>query len=155
MTPFTVYLPNGKILRSGVCQNETFDLQANDGELILNVNSNPNLDYIDNNLVCKMPEKPGDDYEFNYDSKQWVFNYTISDIKARFLRDQLLSSGPDRISPIWYNAMTDAQKQEWAQYRQDLLDITQQPDYPNVIIWPTPPSEGAQYVVSHRNNICN
>lgn len=59
------------------------------------------------------------------------------------LRDIYLNNGPDRISPIWYNAMTDAQKQEWAQYRQDLLDITQQPDYPNVIIWPEKPSEGA------------
>lgn len=31
-------------------------------------------------------------------------------------------------------------KQEWANYRKQLRDITLQPGYPENIIWPTPPS---------------
>ena len=36
----------------------------------------------------------------------------------------------DKISPMRWNAMTDAQKQAWTVYRQALLDIPQRPGFP-------------------------
>lgn len=36
----------------------------------------------------------------------------------------------DKISPMRWNAMTEAQRQAWTDYRQALLDIPQQPGFP-------------------------
>ena len=36
----------------------------------------------------------------------------------------------DKISPMRWNAMTDAQRQAWTDYRQALLDIPQVPGFP-------------------------
>lgn len=36
----------------------------------------------------------------------------------------------DKISPMRWNAMTDAQRQAWTDYRQALLDMPQQPGFP-------------------------
>lgn len=143
MKNFIIYTESGKILRVGTCQNEVFDLQAMPGELITEGTANPSSQYIENNIIVDMPPKPNGDYVFDYIAKQWVFDEQLAITKALYKRDTLLAEGPDRISPIWYNAMTDEQKTAWANYRQALLDITQQPDYPNVIIWPIKPTEGA------------
>jgi hypothetical protein len=37
--------------------------------------------------------------------------------------------------------LTDAQKEEWATYRQALRDITSQPDFPVNVTWPTEPAD--------------
>lgn len=36
--------------------------------------------------------------------------------------------------------LSDARKLAWQEYRQALRDITEQPEWPNNIAWPTPPS---------------
>lgn len=37
------------------------------------------------------------------------------------------------------NPLTVEKQEAWADYRQQLRDITLQPGYPNNVIWPTPP----------------
>ena len=36
----------------------------------------------------------------------------------------------DKVSPMRWNAMTEAQRQAWTDYRQALLDIPQRPGFP-------------------------
>ena len=50
----------------------------------------------------------------------------------------------DKMSPMRWNSMTEEQKQEWANYRQALLDIPQQEGFPwdgdpNKVPWPVKP----------------
>jgi adenylylsulfate kinase-like enzyme len=35
MKNFVVYLPDGSVVRSGLCQDETFEMQNNEGEYLL------------------------------------------------------------------------------------------------------------------------
>lgn len=139
MTPFIVYLANGKILRSGVCQKETFDLQAGEGEAVLALSADPNTNYVVDGEVITLPEKPGEFFEFDYEQKQWIFNSDLATARVKFVRDQLLAEGPDRINPLWWGSMTAEQQQSWTDYRQSLLDITKQPGYPAEVTWPVKP----------------
>jgi len=57
------------------------------------------------------------------------------DAQARSLRSDLLASTDWTQLPD----VPQETKDLWASYRQALRDITEQPDYPTNIIWPTPP----------------
>lgn len=144
MKDFVVYINNGKVVRSGICQDETFSLQANDGEFILEAEFSGNQ-YVENGVLVDMPEQPNENYIFDYNVKQWVFDNAKATADALQQRDALLRDGPDRISPIWYDSMTQEEKTAWANYRQALLDITSQPNFPHDIIWPIKPGTGEQY----------
>lgn len=138
MKDFIVYIANGEIVRNGVCQDETFNFQANEGESVLESKFLGNQ-YIENGALIDMPEKPDGIYIFDYNVKQWVFDEKSATVKALQQRDFLLRDGPDRISPIWWSSMTIEQQNQWSAYRQDLLDITTQPGFPHDIIWPIKP----------------
>ena len=57
---------------------------------------------------------------------------------ARIERDQKLAASD--WTQIPNNALTDAQKAEWATYRQSLRDISSASGFPDSITWPTEPS---------------
>lgn len=139
MKNFIVYLPSGKIVKSGTCQESDFSAQAEPGTFIMEGLANGADNYIDNGLIAKKPEKPGNFYEFDYTQKQWVLNVAEAENQAKYTRDRLLKEGPDRISPLWWDSMTTEQREQWAAYRKALLDITEQPGYPVNIIWPVSP----------------
>jgi hypothetical protein len=42
-------------------------------------------------------------------------------------------------NPLRWATFTDAQRQQLAEYRQNLLDVPQQPTFPNSVVWPTKP----------------
>jgi hypothetical protein len=42
-------------------------------------------------------------------------------------------------NPLRWATFTDTQKQQLAEYRQTLLDVPQQPTFPNSVVWPTKP----------------
>lgn len=138
MKNFVIYLPDGRVIRSGVCQDETFDMQNNDGEYLLEALYTTNQYVVEGNLV-DMPPQPTEDYVFDYQNKVWVFDTFIASQKAYALRNKLLLDGPDRISPMWWLSMTIEKQQAWAQYRQDLLDVPNQPGFPVDISWPVAP----------------
>lgn len=60
---------------------------------------------------------------------------------VRLIRDQLLETEVDPVPSrfIEWEAKTDAQKTAWKNYRQALLDVTNQDGFPNTITWPTKP----------------
>ena len=141
MKNFVVYLSNGQVVRNGSCQDETFSLQANEGEFVIEADFIGNQ-YVEDGVLVDMPEKPVGYYIFDYATKSWAFDRQLAESAALQQRDFLLKDGPDRISPLWWSSMTQEQQDAWSQYRQDLLDITSQQDYPNVIIWPIKPGMG-------------
>jgi hypothetical protein len=61
------------------------------------------------------------------------------EIAVRRRRNRLLKRYVDIINPVRWNGFSEEKKQEWIQYRQDLLDIPQQPGFPNDVVWPIKP----------------
>lgn len=62
--------------------------------------------------------------------------------KAQFIRDKrqgLLRRNIDIMSGPRWEAMSEEQKQVYRDYRQALLDITDQPTFPDSVVWPPKP----------------
>lgn len=138
---YTIYNSNtGEILFTGNVSNEE-EITNNifSGQSYILELSNENQ-YVENGILVLMPPKPDGEYLFDYATKNWVFNEGLACAKALYQRDQLLREGPDRISPIWWASMTSEQQQSWLDYRQALLDITNQPSFPLEVSWPTKPA---------------
>jgi len=60
---------------------------------------------------------------------------------VRAVRDNKLTDEVDPIAgnTLRWNALTDAQRAAWTQYRTDLLNVPQQAGFPHSITWPTKP----------------
>lgn len=58
----------------------------------------------------------------------------------RQIRDNLLKETVDRINPMRWQDMTEAQKNTWINYRKALLDLPQQAGYPWNIVLPEQPN---------------
>lgn len=61
--------------------------------------------------------------------------------EVRNLRNFLLITQVDPIATnaLRWAAMSDAERQAWSDYRQALLDITDQSGFPHNVTWPTKP----------------
>lgn len=60
-------------------------------------------------------------------------------VAVRGQRDELLRDNVDTMNPMRWNAMSAAQQQQWTDYRQALLDVTQQQGFPTNVVWPVKP----------------
>lgn len=60
-------------------------------------------------------------------------------VHVRMLRDQLLSSKIDVFNLLRWESLNEEQKSKLRDYRQQLLDIPQQPGFPWSINWPMQP----------------
>jgi len=58
---------------------------------------------------------------------------------VRAKRDRLLRTRVDAINYIRWSSMSQTEQDAWAAYRQALLDIPQQPEFPRNVIWPQLP----------------
>ena len=60
---------------------------------------------------------------------------------VRAVRDNKLTDEVDPIAgnTLRWNALTDAQRAAWTQYRTDLLNVPQQDGFPHNVTWPTKP----------------
>lgn len=140
MKYYTIYNSVGMILRTGICPEEDVLKQAGENEFVLEEKSDYKTQYIENQQIVDMPPKPNDNYVFNYQTKTWEADLVYADKQARKKRDLLLQQGPDRVNPFWYDSMTQTQKDAWATYRQDLLNVPEQSGYPLNIDWPVAPT---------------
>ena len=97
--------------------------------------------YIENGQAVAKPIKPNDHpfYVFDYANKNWKINNDVMQRHMRSLRDQMLSQ-VDRVNPVRYATLTDQQKTELAGYRQALLDVPQQTNFPTAVSWPAKPA---------------
>jgi hypothetical protein len=63
----------------------------------------------------------------------------IEEMSVRRTRGQLLHKYVDAVNQVRWNLLTTEQQAYLTQYRQDLLDITDQAGFPFDVIWPTEP----------------
>jgi hypothetical protein len=76
--------------------------------------------------------------------------YTAAEIAAmqptadqlRAQRDRLLISVVDPMvsNPLRWADLTPEKQTAWATYRRALLDVPQQPKFPEAVVWPTQPT---------------
>ena len=129
-------------IKTGQITGTTNDIdRAKNENYILGLYDGNNYYIVDNKPVRK-PSKPVAHsyfvYDFDYSTGDYVLNLPETIKSARQFRDMFFRY-VDKVSPMWYNSMTPQQQQEVTQYRQQLLDVTKQSDFPINIIWPTVP----------------
>ena len=95
--------------------------------------------YVDQGQAIAKPDRPAGEYQFDYTTKSWQIDLEAQARLLRFNRDALLSR-VDRVNPTWYNTLTEQQRSDLAEYRQALLDVPQQPGFPESVVWPTQPT---------------
>ncbi len=61
------------------------------------------------------------------------------EFRARAERDRLIRETVDTVNAIRWSAMSAAEQSAWTEYRQALLDVPEQPGFPNDIQWPIAP----------------
>ena len=134
------YDKNGKILRQVEAPEDYLVMQKQPDEFILFGSANDAIQYIDVEMeeIRDIPIKPNDCCEFNWQTKQWEDNSDIAKQQVLAKRQQLLSESD------WTDTFSASTRltnyEEWQVYRQALRDITQQSDYPFVVIWPEQPA---------------
>jgi len=140
MTSFYAYMPNGEIVMAGECPDSVLPLQQFPGATIAEGFVQIGQNYRnDDGQICNIPSSPGIGYKFDYSAKQWVLDVNVLDENARSTRAKLLVNSD--WTQIPNGPLTIEVQQEWASYRQQLRDVTEQSGYPVNIIWPTPPQE--------------
>lgn len=97
--------------------------------------------WIDAGVPRPLPANPSTDtliYEFDYPNHRWIIDHALTNTAIRQHRAGLLAL-IDRVNPVWFSTLTAEQQQQLQVYRQALLDITDQPSYPQVT-WPAKPA---------------
>jgi hypothetical protein len=90
-----------------------------------------------------VPPRPESYYEWK--NNKWVENaslkYSILSEKMRSERDFLLLTEVDPMvtNPLRWADLSESQRQAVIDYRRSLLDITDQPGFPETVVWPTKP----------------
>lgn len=124
----------------GILQCPDTELAANiyEGEDYIDGEIDASQFYIVERKPVPMPTKPGEHYAFDFNTKQWkvseeapyLIRYERSEkLKETDWTDTL--SAKNRLGDDLYNA--------WQEYRQALRDITDQPGFPENVVWPEPP----------------
>lgn len=138
MISYSIYsVENGQVFSTGIAQTQQdVDAMVQDGQAAIYQQASK-YQYVENNQLVTPPPKPDGAYKFDYNSKEWVLDYATADRQQRQKRDQLLNESDwTQLSDV---PLTN--KSEWATYRQQLRDITQQSGYPYDVIYPNPPQQ--------------
>lgn len=117
----------------------------NSTKLCLNViELNPGEQYVSVNKDHVLAPDHSGEIGWTWNGSSWVLPESlVTDEelinKARVKREQLLRLNVDSINPMRWNEMSQVEKNNWTVYRQQLLDIPQQPGFPRTITWPQKP----------------
>ena len=129
---------SGQTVRLVISTAIEADVTANcgPGEFAVEIESArmPSELYVVSGAVSVKPQRPSAAHDFDPALGAWVPNVAAAWAAVRALRDQKLKECDWTQLPD----VGDAQRAEWAAYRQALRDITNQPD-PMSIQWPAPP----------------
>ena len=87
--------------------------------------------------ILEKPERPSASHDWDYPTKQWLFNLEAAWASIRIERDRILKSSDWRVTKA--AELGQPIDLAWAVYRQALRNITLQAD-PLNIIWPTVPT---------------
>jgi len=123
----------GQVLYSGTAFNPE-NMETN--ETVIYLNEKYPEGWVTDGTHFNLPERPNEYCTFNYETKTWVDYRTVDtqwDDTKRYRNQLLTDSDWTQLPDV---AITN--KVAWADYRQQLRDITTQPD-PFNITWPTSP----------------
>jgi hypothetical protein len=88
--------------------------------------------------------KPGAGYEYNGagwvpPAQSWLDDRAAKEIRG--LRNIKLRRDVDPIvsNPLRWNSLSPSKQNEWAEYRNSLLNITEQAGFPHNVVWPVKP----------------
>lgn len=101
----------------------------------------PNMYYVEQGQAVLKSTRPLNNYgayNFDYATKTWQLDQAQLNSMMRQQRDQLLAQ-VDRMNPIWYASLSVDQQQQLQTYRQALLDVPQQTNFPTSVEWPAKP----------------
>lgn len=121
---YTVYSKlNGKILRTGYCAPNDLLLQKQENEEVVEGYFSDAQYYWDNGFKM-LPEKPGDFYNFDYESKSWVLDVLLISNTNKAKRNELLKlSDWTQLNDV---SLSQLEKENWAIYRKKLRDMTEE-----------------------------
>ena len=130
MKSFIIYNVDGIIIRTGSCVDSDFDIQAGDGEFVMEGIADDLCHMILDGQIVDKPEIIVSDDEIKAEVAALL----------RSKRNNSLSKSDCTQFPD--SPLSDNKKAEWATYRQALRDIPE--NYPEAIsiddiIWPTKP----------------
>lgn len=139
---YTVYeVASGKVMWSGCCVDEDYEHQfVPDGCGILPIGVDHVKAFIVDGVPEQIPERPSKNHVWNWDTHTWDMK-SVSEIEseadfiARAKRSQMLAECDWTQLPD----VPSTTKALWADYRQQLRDITSQSGYPMNISWPEKP----------------
>lgn len=136
---YIVYnLSLGNIVKGVSCDPSSIEYQYNHQEEgCIESNEDIQTGYIQNGSFVLFPPKPSGPATFDYQTKQWVRDTSVQEELVKNQRDELLYQSD--WTQIPNNPLTEQKQQEWAVYRQQLRDVTDQSGYPFDVIWPTKP----------------
>jgi hypothetical protein len=130
-----IYDDTGKILRTASIVGDPAK-QLMPGEKYIEGTAD-DTKYIENGVVVDIPANPGQFYSFDFITKKWILDTVGLEASIIAKRDWFLSSTDWSQAPD----INPDVKQKYAEYRQLLKDIPQQPGYPGDIVWPTAPKQ--------------
>ena len=130
MKSFIIYNVDGIIIRTGSCVDSDFDIQAGDGEFVMDGIADDSCHIIVDGQIIDKPEVIVSDEQLK---AEVIFALRLRRNNSLYKSDWTQFSD----SPL-----SDSKKAEWATYRQALRDITE--TYGDAIsisdiIWPTKP----------------
>jgi len=140
-----VYLKStGEIVGTLVCDPQSFHQQPMDNdEALLEISGKdtfPDSDrfYVENGeIVPTQRQRPSPIHWLDSNTKDWVANPEELWAIVRYERDRLLAES-DWTTSVQDAPLSKEQTEAWKAYRQQLRDITKQPD-PEQIAWPKKP----------------
>lgn len=139
----TVPISEARNAKSLNAENTAFEVEINHpyyGWIPYALNPDDTDITIDNNALIELI---GSDYT-SYVSPVPLTKDELDALLAEKIRlqryDRLVDEvDPIIINPLIWGELTDAKQAEWTKYRTDLLNLPDQPDFPNSVIWPTVP----------------
>ena len=92
----------------------------------------------------QVPLKQGPGYVYDGEqwvapTKEWLDNHFGQLVRAQRAAKLYYTVDPVAKNPLRWNGLTPEKQTEWAAYRQALLDVTKQPEFPYQVVWPTKP----------------
>lgn len=134
---FSIYDPKTGLISSRVRSRDQIR-----GRSFVQGNWDPDRYYVIRGQAVPFPPKPAAQDQvcwlWHSDLKAWQMDLAGTDAQARALRARYLAK-IDRMNPAWWASLDEIQQAQYNQYRQDLLDMTDQPGWPAVITWPAAP----------------
>ena len=137
---YACYNSQGEYVVTGTSVEELSDMEIPVGCSVYYGQADAVSQYHDiaNNVPVDKPARPDYEHKFNYVTKQWELDVAQAIATALFKREQLLLES-DWTDTLSAQTRLGSAYESWQTYRQALRDITDQPQYPANIVWPTKP----------------